>query len=332
MDTSFRLFPEQASTAAEQVDRLYVFLLGVASFFTVLILVLIVYFVLKYRHGARVDRSQVSGNRYWILEITWSLIPLGLTMIMFGWGADLFFKVHHPPSGCIEINVLAKQWMWKIQHADGKQEINSLHVPVGTPVKLRMISEDVIHSFFVPNFRVKQDVLPGRYTTIWFQPTKTGRYHLFCAEYCGTSHSRMTGEIVVQEPTDYADWLQGGASECPETAGRKLYDQFRCTTCHASLTNPRCPPLDGIFGRTVRLNDGSTLVADEAYLRESILNPTAQVVAGYKPVMPTYKGQIGEEGIFQLIAYLKSLKSSQQALPLGDVSSPETSNSTDQQP
>ena len=162
MDTSFRLFPEQASTAAEQVDRLYVFLLGVASFFTLLIFLLIVYFVIKYRHGARADRSQVSGNRYWILEITWSLIPLGLTMIMFGWGADLFFKVHQPPPDCIEINVLAKQWMWKIQHADGKQEINSLHIPVGKPVKLRMISQDVIHSFFVPSFRVKQDVLPGR--------------------------------------------------------------------------------------------------------------------------------------------------------------------------
>jgi cytochrome c oxidase subunit 2 len=332
MDTSFRLFPEQASTAAEQVDRLYIFLLGVASFFTLLILVLIVYFALKYRHGAHVDRSQRPGQRYWILEITWSLIPLGLTMIMFGWGADLFFKVHHPPPDCIEIHVLAKQWMWKIQHAGGKQEINSLHVPVGKPVKLRMISEDVIHSFFVPNFRIKQDVLPGRYTTIWFQPTKTGRYHLFCAEYCGTSHSRMTGEVVVQEPAQYAQWLQGGASESPETSGKELYDQFRCATCHANPTNPRCPSLDGIFGRTVRLDDGSTILADEAYLRQSILDPTAQVVAGYKPVMPTYKGQIGEEGIFQLIAYLKTLPPPQQSAPQSPASQLETPNKMDQQP
>lgn len=332
MDTSFRLFPEQASTAAEQVDRLYIFLLGVASFFTLLIFLLIVYFVFKYRHGARVDRSQSPGQRFWILEITWTLIPLGLTMIMFGWGADLFFKVHHPPPDCIEINVLAKQWMWKIQHAEGKQEINSLHIPVGKPVKLQMISEDVIHSFFVPNFRVKQDVLPGRYTTIWFQPTKTGHYHLFCAEYCGTSHSRMTGEIIVQEPAEYADWLQGGSSESPEAAGKQLYDQFRCATCHANPTNPRCPPLDGIFGRMVKLEDGSTLVADEAYLRQSILDPTAQVVAGYKPVMPTYKGQIGEEGVFHLIAYLKSLQPLQQRTPNSEAPRPKTPKDTDQQP
>jgi cytochrome c oxidase subunit 2 len=332
MDTSFRLFPEQASTAAVQVDRLYFFLLAVASFFTLLIFLLIVFFVFKYRHGSKANRTETPGQRYWILEITWSLIPLGLTMIMFGWGADLFFKMHHPPPDCIEINVLAKQWMWKIQHADGKQEINALHIPVGKPVKLRMISEDVIHSFFVPNFRVKQDVLPGRYTTIWFQPTKTGRYHLFCAEYCGTSHSRMIGEIVVQEPAEYADWLQGGASVSPEAAGLKLFEQFRCATCHDNPANPRCPPLQGIFGRLIALNDGSTLTADESYLRESILDPTAKIVAGYQPVMPTYKGQLGEEGIFQLIAYLKSLQPPQEVRPSSETPDQESSTTTDQQP
>ncbi len=334
MDTSFRLFPEEASTAAAAVDRLYFFLLAIATFFALLIFVLIVYFVLKYRRTARVDRSQPPGQRFWILEVTWTLIPLGLMMILFGWGADLFFKIHHPPPNCIEINVLAKQWMWKIQHADGQQEINALHIPVGQPVKLRMISEDVIHSFYVPNFRVKQDVLPGRYTTLWFQPTKTGRYHLFCAEYCGTSHSRMTGEIIVQEPDEYADWLQGGPSVSPEAAGKKLFEQFRCANCHDNPANPRCPPLSGIFGRTVTLTGGETVTADESYLRESILDPTAKIVAGYQPVMPTYKGQIGEEGIFQLIAYLKSLQTSQQtgSPPQSKTPPAESSTQSDQQP
>ena len=317
MDTSFRIFPEQASRAAEQVDYLYFFLLTVASFFTLLIFSLILYFVVKYRRGARVNRtiSHQSGN--WLLEITWTLIPLGLTMIMFGWGAKLFFQNHQSPSDGIEINVVAKQWMWKIQHANGKQEINALHVPVGRPVKLRMVSEDVIHSFYVRNFRVKQDVLPGRYTTLWFEPNKAGTYHLFCAEYCGTNHSRMIGEVVVQEPAQYAEWLQGGPTLSPEAAGEKLFEQFRCGTCHDNPANPRCPSLIGIFGRIVSLQGGATVVADEPYLRESILDPAAKVVAGYKPVMPTYKGQIGEEGVFQLIAYMKSLHR-----PQGPPSSP----------
>jgi len=313
IDRSFRLLPEQSSAAAAQVDHLYFFLLGIATFFTLLIFVLIVYFAWKYRRGARVDRSQAAGERFWILEATWTLIPFALMMLFFAWGAELFFNLHRPPPDCIEINVLAKQWMWKIQHADGQQEINALHIPVGKPVKLRMISEDVIHSFFVPNFRVKQDVLPGRYTTIWFQPTKTGRYHLFCAEYCGTSHSRMTGEIIVQEPADYADWLQGGRTDSPVAAGQKLFEQFRCGTCHDNPANRLCPPLIGIYGRTVTLNDGQTVTADESYLRESILDPTAKVVAGYQPIMPTFKGQIDEEGIFQLIDYLKSLQAPQTA-------------------
>lgn len=332
MDTSFRLFPEQASTAAAQVDRLYIFLLAVATFFTLLIFVLIVYFVFKYRRGARVDRTASPGRRFWILELTWTLIPLGLTMIMFGWGAELFFKLHHPPPDCIEINVLAKQWMWKIQHAHGKQEINALHIPVDKPVKLRMISEDVIHSFYVPNFRVKQDVLPGRYTTLWFQPTKAGRYHLFCAEYCGTSHSRMIGEIVVQEQVEYANWLQGGANVSQEAAGLKLFEQFRCATCHDNPANPRCPPLRGVFGRAVTLNNGGTLTADESYLRESILDPTAKIVAGYQPIMPTYKGQIGEEGIFQLIAYLKSLQPPRDMPPPSQTPGRGSSTRTDLKP
>jgi cytochrome c oxidase subunit 2 len=214
--------------------------------------------------------------------------------------------LYQPPDDCLEINVVAKQWMWKIQHPDGQQEINALHVPLGRPVKLRMISEDVIHSFYVPAFRVKQDVLPGRYTTIWFQPTRAGEFHLFCAEYCGTSHSQMRGTVVVQTESQYAQWLQGGPRESPEAAGQRLYEQFRCTTCHDAAIKPRCPPLDGVFGTTVRLADGGTVTADENYLRESIVRPAAKLVAGYPAVMPSFEGQIGEEGILQIIAYLKS--------------------------
>jgi len=307
MNTSFRLFPEAASTAAPLVDRLYFFLLAVASFFTLLICVTILYFAVKYRRGARVDRSVADHGSPWKLETTWSVIPLGLTMVMFFWGADLYFRAHQPPPESAQVHVVARQWMWKIQHEGGKQEINALHVPVGRPVLLTMISEDVIHSFYVPAFRLKQDVLPGSYTTLWFQPSKPGRYHLFCAEYCGTSHSRMIGEVVAMEPADFAQWLQGGPTQSPEDAGRRLFEQFRCGNCHANPVNPRCPPLEGLFGSQVRLADGETVVANEGYLRESILNPQAKVVAGYQPVMPTYKDQISEAGLFELIAYLKSL-------------------------
>ena len=313
MDRGFELFPEAASAAAPEVDRLYFFLLAVSAFFTILIFVLIVSFALRFRRrrvpvDRHVEEVRPTGGRYWILEVTWTVIPLALTMVMFAWGADLYYRNMNAPPDCLEINVLGKQWMWKVHHPNGRREINSLHVPAGRPVKLRMISEDVIHSFFVPAFRVKQDVLPGRFTTLWFEPTKPGRYHLFCAEYCGTDHSGMIGEVVVLEPGEYADWVQGGSFESPEAAGERLFERFRCGSCHSGAADARCPPLAGIFGRTVRLQDGSTVVADEDYLRESIIDPTAKVVAGFRPDMPVYgTEQLGEEGIMQLIAYLKSL-------------------------
>ncbi|QDU98098.1 cytochrome c oxidase subunit II [Lignipirellula cremea] len=308
MDTSFRLFPDAASDMADQVDRLYFFLLAVSSFFTLLIFVLIVFFVLKYRRGAKVNRYLTPGKSVLALELTWSLIPLGLTMIMFGWGANLFLKLHDSPPDPIEINVLARRWFWRMQHSNGKREDQALHIPVGQPVKLRMISEDVIHSFYVPAFRVKQDVLPGRYTTLGFEPNKVGTFHLFCAEYCGDNHSGMKGQIIVMEPAEYAEWLQGGPSEAPEVAGKKLFEEYRCASCHTSPVNPRCPPLEGLYGRTVKLTDGRTVIADDDYLRRSIVDPAAEVVAGFQPIMPTFKGQLGEESIFALTAYLKTLE------------------------
>jgi cytochrome c oxidase subunit 2 len=230
-------------------------------------------------------------------------------MVMFFWGAVLYFEMRTMPADAIELQVVGKQWMWKIYHAQGRSEINELHVPVGRPVRLRMISEDVIHSFYVPAFRVKMDVLPGRYTTMWFEATKPGEYHLFCAEYCGTQHADMSGRVFAMDPADYAEWLQGSATETPQTAGSKLFAQFRCHVCHHDEAELRSPPLHGIFNNRVVLADGSTVQADEGYLRESIVNPMAKVTAGFQPVMPAYQGQLTEEQLLLLIEYIKSLPS-----------------------
>lgn len=306
MQENFRLVPEQASTHAQQVDALFWFITAVCAFFTMLICFLVLYFTARYRYRSEADRSGWIASHV-PLEIAWSVIPLALALVMFFWGAILYFDIHQPPRRALEINVLAKQWMWKLQQPGGKSEINELHVPLGQPVKLKMISEDVIHSFFVPAFRVKMDVLPGRYTYAWFTPSKVGQYHLFCAEYCGTAHADMIGRVVVMEPAAYANWLRGDTGEAPEVVGARLFEQFRCHTCHTHLRTARCPPLAGVYGRQVALRDGRVVVADDEYLRESILNPQAQIVAGYQPVMPTFAGQISEEGILQLIAYLKTL-------------------------
>ncbi|HEV3344772.1 MAG TPA: cytochrome c oxidase subunit II [Pirellulales bacterium] len=311
---TFRLLPEQASTYAPQVDMLYFFLLGVATFFTVMIAVLIVFFSIKYRRGAKVDRT-VQDEHAHAVEILWMVGPLVLGMIIFFWGAKLFFDVNRPPAGALEVEVVGKQWMWKFQHPEGRREINELHVPLGQPVRLHMISEDVIHSLFVPAFRVKQDVLPGRYSGTWFEATKTGEFHLFCAEYCGTNHSLMKGRVVVLEPSEYQAWLSGGkAGESPVEAGRRLFEEMRCSTCHrGGSTTGRCPPLEGVYGNPVKLDNGQTVVADDDYLRESILRPAAKVVAGFRPIMPTFEGQLGEEGLMHVIAYIKSLAKQERA-------------------
>lgn len=306
MDQSFRLFPEAASSVAPRVDALYLFELGISLFFTGLICLLIVWFVIRYRRSAVVNRKPPPANL--LMEASWAVVPFLLSMVMFAWGAQLYLDIMQPPPDCLEIRVVGKQWMWKVQHPGGRSEINELHVPLGRPVRLQMISEDVIHSFYIPNFRVKMDVLPGRYTHLWFEPTKVGTYHLFCAEYCGTSHSEMVGSVVVQKPADYAAWLQGGDDQPAEVRGALLFEQFRCNTCHKQPgEDARGPTLVGLFGNSVQLDDGSVATADIAYLRESILDPSAKVVAGHRPVMPTFQGQIGEEGIFQLISYIQSL-------------------------
>jgi cytochrome c oxidase subunit 2 len=315
LNTDLQLFPEQASSLAAEVDAVYFYLCAVSIFFSLLIAALIVYFAIRYRRGSPADRTQGHGH-FFAIEATWIIIPFLLTMVMFFWGADVYFRMARPPADAIEIGTVARQWMWKFQHPEGRLEINDLHVPLGRPVKLHMISEDVIHSLYVPAFRAKQDVLPGRYTSVWFEATRLGEYHLFCAEYCGAKHSEMKGKVIVMEPSQYQAWLAGTQGDTPIEAGRKLFEERRCDQCHKPLGETgRGPPLENLFGATVPLANGQSIVADEAYLRESILRPQARLRAGYQPLMPTFEGQIGEEGLLHLIAYIKSLSKSSRPTP-----------------
>ena len=306
-------FPERASAVARQVDHLFFFALGGSVFFSLLIAVLIFYLGIRYRRRSPSDvgTPPAPGSKATtVLEATWSLVPLGLMTILFVWGARVYFTMARPPAGAAELSVVGKQWMWKIQHPEGNREINELHVPVGRPIKLTLTSEDVIHSFFLPAFRIKTDVLPGRYSTLWFEADKTGVYHLFCTQYCGAEHSRMTGRMIVMEPHDYQAWLAGEKrGRPPAETGAVLFVSRACNTCHRPDTSARAPILAGLIGRRVALQGGRSVVADEGYVRESILNPQAKIVAGYQPIMPTFKGQLSEEELLQLIDNVKALKS-----------------------
>ncbi|HXS96297.1 MAG TPA: cytochrome c oxidase subunit II [Candidatus Limnocylindrales bacterium] len=322
------MFPEQASTFAPEVDHLLYFLLGVSVFFTVLIFGALFYFAIRYRRRSEQELPAVVHGGM-ALEILWTVIPFGLTMIMFTWGASIFFRESRPPNNAMNIYVVGKQWMWKLQHQEGQREINELHIPVGVPVKLTMTSEDVIHSFFVPAFRTKQDVVPGRYSTTWFTPTKPGKYHLFCAEYCGTKHSGMIGWVYVMERKDYQDWLSGGrAMGSLAENGEKLFMSLACGNCHHPDGSGRCPSLVGLYNSNVRLSSGNDIHADEAYIRESILQPNAKVVAGFQPVMPTFQGLVTEEGVLQLIEYVKSLSQTPAATPAVNTNAPLTPSAT----
>jgi cytochrome c oxidase subunit 2 len=311
MSLNLPLFPQQASTVAGRVDALYLFLIAVTAFFSIIIATAVVFFAVKYRRRSP-DEIGVPHHGSLILELTWSFIPLVIAMVIFVWGASVFFAIVTPPKDAMEIYVVGKRWMWKAQHLTGQKEINELHVPVGQPVKLIIGSEDVIHSFYVPEFRVKMDAVPGRSTTMWFEATTAGEFHLFCAEYCGMSHSGMIGKVTAMEPADFQLWLQGGrpAGTLAEQ-GEKVFTELGCITCHVGNATGRGPVLNGLVGSKVTLANGETLVADEDYVRESILNPTAKMVAGYAPLMPTFQGQVTEEQIVQLLAYIKSLPQGQ---------------------
>jgi len=280
-------------------------------FFTLLVGILAIIFMVRYRRR-REDEvpEQVEGAM--LLEITWTVIPFFIAMFIFAWGAKIYYEMYKEPKDALEIFVTGKQWMWRAQHPDGVREINELHIPAGRRVKLTMTSEDVIHSYYIPAFRTKADVVPGRYTMTWFEATKPGTYHLFCTEYCGTQHSGMIGKVVVLGQSDYQNWLAGGTSEgSPAANGEKLFASLACSTCHQDQNRGRGPTLAGLFGTQVKLDNGSSVLADDAYIRESILNPRAKMVAGYQPIMPTFQGQVSEEQILQLIAYIKSIGSKQ---------------------
>jgi len=305
MWSGFPIRPDQASTIAEGYDHLFYFETFIAIFFATLIFATIFYFAIRYRRRSEHEHPpEIEGSL--ALELTWSLIPAALCGIMFFWASSLFFQNSTPPTQALEVFVVGKQWMWHLQHAEGPREINELHVPVGRPIKLTMTSEDVIHDFFVPAFRVKHDVVPGQYYSIWFQATKTGKYHFFCAQYCGAQHASMIGWVYVMSEVDYELWLAQGvkSGESMAQAGARMYQKLGCVTCHGT---GRAPAFNGIYNKPVLLTTGETVIADEAYLRRSILEPSAQIVNGYGPIMPTFKGQVSEEGLLQLIAFIKSL-------------------------
>jgi cytochrome c oxidase subunit II len=301
------VFPTQASNLAPQVDNIYFALLAVCAAVATLVFCAILFFCVRYRRGSRADRTPAKSSP-WRFEITWTLIPLVIFLGIFFWAADVFFAMSRPPANATEIYVVGKQWMWKIQHPDGRREINELHLTVGQPVKLIMTSQDVIHDFFIPGFRNKQDVVPGRYTTEWFTPTKPGQYHLFCSQYCGTDHSKMVGTVYVMEPAEHARWLaEQPAPDSLVAVGERAFRYRGCSGCHAPNAALRAPLLEGIYGKPVPLADRTLVIADEQYLRDSILLPNKQIAAGYEAIMPTFQGQIAEEELNAIIAYLKSL-------------------------
>jgi cytochrome c oxidase subunit 2 len=310
----FPVFPPQASVLATETDHLLYWLLGISGFMSVAIATLIVYFAIRYRRRpGHLYATQVLGSNR--LEIAWTVTPLIVFLFTYTWGVRVYFHAYTPPPDALEVFGIGKQWMWKFQQLSGQREIDELHVPVGRPVKVLLTSQDVIHSFYVPAFRIKQDALPGRYTEAWFEATQPGTYHLFCAEYCGTLHSGMIGSVVAMEPADFERWMAGGATSSPAQRGQKLFQDLGCNTCHRSDALARAPDLAGLFGKQVRLQGGQVVIADETYIRESILNPAAQVVEGFQPIMPVFKGLITEEGIIDLIAYIKSLGGAQEAGP-----------------
>jgi len=327
MHEPFRLFPETASRAAGEVNHLSIALLGIATFFSLVIILGMLVLVVHYRHTRVVNRQTSHSKRlHWAIEVSWMLAPLTILLMVFAWGAAVYIRARRPPEQPVEINVVAKQWMWKIAHESGRREINTLHVPTGRPVRLTMISEDVIHSFYVPAFRAKQDVLPGRYTAFWFEALRTGTYHLFCAEYCGTDHSRMVGKIIVQTPEAYASWLESEETESMAQRGRRWLESFGCLRCHGQMEDgpmgdaqagdgPIGPTLSGLYGQTVILADGTRTVADPAYLRRAILDPKAETRPGYSTVMPSYKDQLEPEQVMEIIAYLRSIADATGPLP-----------------
>jgi cytochrome c oxidase subunit II len=301
------LFPREASTIAPYADALYFFLLLITVIGLVLVGTLVFGFSIRYRKEKHPVAEQVEGST--LLEATWTIIPLALFLICFVWGALLYFRIYNPPTNAMNIYVVGKQWMWKAEHPGGQHEINALHVPTGRPVQLTMISQDVFHSFSIPDFRVKREVIPGRYSTVWFQATTPGTYHIFCTQYCGTNHSVMIGEVTVLSPDDYQKWTQESTSGMSLAQnGERLFASMGCNACHSGSAAARGPNLAGVYGSKLQLTNGSEVLVNDAYLRDAILNPSQHITAGYAPIMPTYQGQVSEDGLIDLVEYIKTLQ------------------------
>ena len=305
---SSALFPAEASTIAPYTDALYFFLVSISLIGLIFVTVLILYFSLRYRRDKNPVATQIEGST--ILEATWTIIPLALFLVVFVWGGLLYFRIYDPPPNAMNIYIVGKQWMWKAEHPGGQHEINALHVPIGQPVQLTMISQDVFHSFSIPDFRVKREVIPGRYSTVWFTATDPGTYHIFCTQYCGTLHSGMIGEVTAMTPADYKKWLdQSNSGMSLAQNGERLFASMGCNACHSGNAAARGPNLAGVYGSKLTLTDGSQVLVNDAYLRDAILNPSQHITAGFAPIMPTYQGQISEDGLIDLVEYIKQLQS-----------------------
>ena len=300
------LFPREASTMAPWADALYFFLIGMTLTGLLLVGALVIGFSVRYRKARSPVATQVEGST--LLEATWTIIPLAIFLVTFVWGALLYFRIYNPPANSMNIYVVGKQWMWKAEHPGGQHEINALHIPVGRPVQLTMISQDVFHSFSIPDFRVKREVIPGRYSTVWFQATDPGVYHIFCTQYCGTKHSGMIGEVTAMTPEDYQRWTETSTSGMSLAQnGERLFASMGCNACHSGNAAARGPNLANVYGSKLQLVSGGDVLVNDAYLRDAILNPSQHVTAGYAPIMPTYQGQISEDGLIDLVEYIKTL-------------------------
>ena len=309
---SVPIWPESAGAYAGRVDFLFICLLVIAFLTAGLVIFLLTFFAAKYRHGSSAERSS-STIKTWRWEVGWTTASLLVFVALAIWGASIYLRLYSPPPDALQIFIVGKQWMWKAQHPGGQREINELHVPVGQDIRLVMASQDVIHSFYIPALRIKQDVVPGRYETLWFRADKPGRYHIFCSEYCGTDHAHMGGWLTVMNLREFAGWLRDqGGDETLASQGAELFRQYGCSGCHEGGGTVRAPQLEGLFGSPVPLSGGKVVIADDRYIRDSILDPNAEVVAGYKPVMPTFAGEVSEDDLAKLVAYIQSIGRSRE--------------------
>ena len=314
-EASLSLWPQAASASAVETDHLILLFTVLTLLLVVPVFVAISIFAIRYRDGARVVRVRVE-NRDRMLELTWMIIPFALTLIFFAWGARLFDTHRHAPANAMTIQAIGRQWMWKFQHPGGQAEINNLHVPVGEPVLINMISQDVIHSLYIPALRIQMETLPGRYTQIWFKADKSGSFHILCAEFCGTDHSKMAGILTIMPPADYEAWLaRSGSSKDLAAAGGRLFSTYGCSGCHDSGATVRAPSLAGLYDRPVPMQAGGSIVASASYIHDKIFNPDDHLIAGYRQVMPSFKGLIPEEDMTRLVAYIQHLGNGGEQAP-----------------